>query len=113
MIRKVKRSLQLIGNRITIQTIQGFIPSFLFSGEEDDAVLHTFNTECAVRRIKWFGRSNMWGYMACFNHNEDLQLWTRAEVNPIAIVDRKKVSQGLMVSSFTDKTRSAGDLETV
>ncbi|CAG0889481.1 unnamed protein product [Cyprideis torosa] len=76
------------GDTMATASTDGLINVFdLEQGDEDDAVMHTFNTE--------FGHKGVWGYMACFTHNEDLQIWTRSEVNPVAVCSRDEVSRGL------------------
>ncbi|CAG0882137.1 unnamed protein product [Darwinula stevensoni] len=81
------------GDTLATASVDGLLNIFdLEQNEEDDALMHTLNADCSLRTVNWYGQCDRWGFLSCITHNEDLQLWNRADVNPYASFSRIDIS---------------------
>ncbi|XP_063238947.1 WD repeat-containing protein 89 isoform X2 [Bacillus rossius redtenbacheri] len=63
---------------------------------EDDALLHTLNTESSVAKITWLGGEDS---LSCITHTEDVQLWKTDGERPEVQFSRETVTKCLQRTS--------------
>lgn len=88
-----------IPDRMASGSVDGLINVFDISNtNEDDALLHSYNTESSVGNINWHKNVFQKDLLSCITHTNDFQLFDVDESDLITSFTRKNLTDKIMVS---------------